>query len=120
MMVETVGRIRVSLKAETPAEPEPRREEIPRVVRLLALSHKWHREIDTREIESQTEIARRTGLTAARVSQILGLRWLCPVVQEWMMAEDDAVGAEKEWRVVAANSMWIKHVDATYNEPKIE
>jgi hypothetical protein len=105
-MTEAKGRIRVSLKAEPPTEPEPQREEIPRVIRLLALSHRWHRLIDEGTIKDQAEIARRTGLTAARTSQILGLRWLCPVVQERMVGAEGTVGAEKKWRAIAARVEW--------------
>jgi hypothetical protein len=105
---EALGRIRVSLKAETPAEPVQQREEIPRVVRLLALSHRWHRLIDEGKVKDQAEIARRMGLTRARVSQIMALRWLSPVMQEWMIASEEPIAGEKEWRVVAVDVRWSR------------
>jgi len=75
------GRIRVSLRPADDAPAAPRRDEIPRIVRLLALAHRWHRLIDQGTVESQAEIARMTGLTRARVSQIMNLRWFSPLHQ---------------------------------------
>jgi hypothetical protein len=86
-MTEAKGRIRVSLKAEPPAEPEPPREDIPRIVRLLALAHRWHRMIDERKVENQAEIARQTGLTAARISQIMSLVQLSPEAQRRLVLD---------------------------------
>lgn len=75
------GRIRVSLRPIND-EPGPRhRDEIPRIVRLLALAHRWHRLIDEGTVESQAEIARMTGLSRARITQIMDLRWLPPEIQ---------------------------------------
>ncbi len=81
------GRVRVSLKTIEPVQGAAQSEEIPRIVRLLALAHRWHRLIDEGEVESQAEIARRTGLTRARVTQIMDLRWLPPHLQEAYIAE---------------------------------
>jgi len=53
-----------------------------REARLLALAYRWQRLIDQGTIENQAEIARRMGLTRARVSQIMEMQWLCPAIQE--------------------------------------
>lgn len=76
------GTIRVSLRNEDNDQETKCREEIPRIVRLLALAHRWHRLVDDGTVESQAEIARMTGLTRARVTQIMDLRWLCPVFHD--------------------------------------
>jgi len=68
--------------SNSPEEPTRRTTEIPRSLRLLALAHRWHRLIDTGEIKDQAEIARLMGLSRARVTQIMDLRWLPPEVQE--------------------------------------
>ena len=82
-MAETsVGRIRVSLRPTEDEPIAPQREEIPRIVRLLALAHRWHRLIDEGTIESQAAIARMTGLTRSRVTQIIGLWYLSPAIQK--------------------------------------
>jgi len=54
--------------------------EAPREARLLALAYRWQRLIDEGKIENQAEIARRMGLTRARVSQIMAKTWLNPGV----------------------------------------
>lgn len=76
---EAGTRIRVLLRAEP--EPTPEREEIPRIVRLLALAHRWHRQLDEGVYESQAEIAVAVGLTRARVTQIISLQYLAPHLQ---------------------------------------
>jgi hypothetical protein len=62
---------------------------IPRVARLLALAHRWQRLIDEGQVESQAEVARVMGLSRARVSQIIELRWLAPAVQEAIVLPAD-------------------------------
>lgn len=94
----TEKRIRVSLRTEP--EPSPEREEIPRIVRLLALANRWHRMIDKGTIESQAEIARMTGLTRARVMQIMSLRWATAAERAAAMTERRNVpltGASAYW-----------------------
>ena len=71
--------------SNAPEAPTRRTAEIPRSLRLLALAHRWHRLIDTGEIKDQAEIARLMGLSRARVTQIMDLRWLPPEVQEEML-----------------------------------
>ena len=57
-----------------------------RVAQLLALAHRWQREIDAGEVSGQVEIARREGVTGARVSQIMGMLALSPWRQEEVLA----------------------------------
>ena len=72
--------------AEQTEAPTHRTTEIPRSLRLLALAYRWHRLIDNGQIKDQAEIARLMGLSRARVTQIMDLRWLPPQVQEEMVA----------------------------------
>ena len=71
--------VRVRLAGPKAGTSSP--EEIPRIVRLLALAHRWHRLIDSGQIRDQVAIAAATGLTRARVTQIMDLRWIDPVSQ---------------------------------------
>lgn len=71
---------------------------VPRITRLLALAHRWHRLIDAGEIRDQAEIARRTGLTRARVTQIMELRWLPPQIQAEAANGLLAPDSERRWR----------------------
>lgn len=108
----TSRRIRVSLrKAEPDKEPAPR-EEIPRFVRLLALAHRWHRLIDEGTVESQAEIARMTGLTRARVTQIMRLRWLSPVIQAELVGTGvgESTQGTKYFSSVAEAAPWVRQM----------
>jgi len=72
--------VNVAAKARRPAKP-PRQPRTPRVVELLRKAQEWRRQIDEGEVLSQAEIARREGLTRARVTQVLGLLKLAPEIQ---------------------------------------
>lgn len=94
---EAGTRIRVSLRTEP--EPRPEREEIPRIVRLLALAHRWHRQLDEGVYGSQAEIARMTGLTRARVTQIMDPRYHSPRTQAGLavIVRHQPVTLHKRW-----------------------
>ena len=63
--------------------PKPPREpRTPPVVATLRRALRWRRELDGGKIASQADIARREGLTRARVTQILMLLRLAPEIQE--------------------------------------
>lgn len=49
--------------------------------RFLRFAQGWQRQLDAGEIESQAAIARRKGLTRARVCQIMSLLRLAPEIQ---------------------------------------
>ena len=78
------GRKVFSVREDGHSQPRPlhRPREASREARLLALAYRWQRLIDEGQIENQAEIARSMGLTRARVSQIMNLRCLTPVLQE--------------------------------------
>jgi len=60
-------------------KPKPPREpRTPRVVELLRKAIEWRRRLDAGEDHTQTDIARREGITRARVSQVMGLLRLAP------------------------------------------
>ena len=64
--------------------PKPLR--LPPVVETLRKALDWRRELDTGAIASQADIARREGLTRARVTQVLILLRLCPDIQKAILA----------------------------------
>ncbi len=72
-----------TLRVQVQLKPKPRpevRTGPPRIARLLALAHRLEREVR----EGKTDlagIARRYGLTRARVTQLLNLTLLAPEVQ---------------------------------------
>ncbi len=50
---------------------------------------------------SQSRHPQVIGLTRVRMTQIMVLRWLCPVVQEWSVVAEP-IGDERERRAVVA------------------
>jgi hypothetical protein len=69
------------VKAALPSKPakEPK---TPRIVELLRKAIEWRRQIDAGEVQNKAEIARREGITRARVTQVMELLRLAPEIQE--------------------------------------
>ena len=66
------------------AEARRRPPTLPPVVNALQLAREYQRTIATREVESRAELARRLGLSRARVTQVLYLMELAPEIQRWI------------------------------------
>ena len=67
--------------ALTPVRANPKPPKVPRtprVVELLRKAIEWRRRLDAGEDHTQADIARREGITRARVSQVMGLLRLAP------------------------------------------
>ena len=81
--------IPVNIKRDRPARkaakreptPEGQQDAVPRIARLLALAHKWEGMV-RRGKTDYAELARRHGLSSARVSQICLLTLLAPEIQQ--------------------------------------
>lgn len=58
-------------------EPRP-----PRVAELLRKAQAWRAILESGEVANQAEIARREGVTRARVTQVIGLLRLAPEIHE--------------------------------------
>ena len=97
-----------------PASVPPR---IPRVTRLMALAIKFEDMVNRREVRDYAEIARLGYVTRARLTQIMNLLLLSPIVQEQLLFEDSAVPfgvKEPALRSVAALVHWgDQHTDAS-------
>jgi hypothetical protein len=65
------------------------------VVELLRTAQEWRRQIDAGEVDNQAAIARREGITRARVTQIMALTRLAPEIQECVLSLPDTVGRPK-------------------------
>ncbi|MGB9605736.1 MAG: hypothetical protein ACP5U2_17910 [Bryobacteraceae bacterium] len=63
----------------------------PRVVELLRKALEWQALLESGEVPSQAAIARREGITRARVTQVMGLLRLAPEIQEYILSMSDAV-----------------------------
>lgn len=64
----------------------------PRVVELLRKATEWRALLESGQIANQAEIARREGLTRARVTQIMGMLRLAPEIQKQIRSMPDSVG----------------------------
>jgi hypothetical protein len=53
-----------------------------RVVELLRKAIEWQRQLNAGEVRSQADIADREGVTRAKVTQIMGMLRLAPLIQE--------------------------------------
>lgn len=65
------------------SNPKPRKEpRTPRVVELLRKAIEWQALLESGKIVNQADIARREGITRARVTQVMGMLRLAPEIQE--------------------------------------
>ncbi len=73
-------------------KPKPPREpKTPRVVELLRKALEWQNLLESGEATNQAEIARREGITRARVTQVMGLLRLAPEIQGHILAMPDMI-----------------------------
>jgi len=56
-----------------------------RIVELPRKAIEWRRQLDTGEVRNQADIARREGVTRARVTQVPGLLRLAPEIQDQLV-----------------------------------
>lgn len=87
---------RTSVPPAVPGVPRPRRPPMrtkaprtPRVAELLSKAIKWRDLLDSGKIVSQAEIARREGVTRARVTQVMALLHLTHEIQQHVLALPD-------------------------------
>jgi len=90
--------------------PSPR---VPKIALLLALGHHFEHLVRDGVAKDFAEIARRTGLTRARVTQIVNLVLLAPDIQEVIFhMEPDVHGEdpvhERSLRAVVAVPDWSR------------
>ena len=84
---------------------------VPRVARTLALSHEIERRVRAGELDDLAHAARVFGLTRARVTQIVSLTLLAPVIQVAILAMPPVtVGrdpiTERTLRPIVAEPNW--------------
>lgn len=95
------------LQAGSAAVPE----KVPRVVRLLALAHKFQRMLDSGEAESMAELARLGRVSRARITQIMDLLMLAPDIQEELLANDTARVPFRRVHQIALTLDWRQQRD---------
>lgn len=102
--------LQVADSAELPRAPLGR---IPRISRLMALAIRFERLVATGEVRDYAELASLGHVTRARVTQIMGLLYLAPAIQEdllFLPLVEHGREPIKEWmiRPIAATPDWRK------------
>src|ERR1035437_5548198 len=95
-----------TLAGETVSEPQGRP---PRIARLVALAHKLEELVRSGAVQSYGELARLGYISAARLSQIMILAQLAPVIQEYVLflsAHQDGIITELDLRKIAREPRW--------------
>jgi DNA-directed RNA polymerase sigma subunit (sigma70/sigma32) len=67
----------------------------PRIVETLRKAIEWRRQLDAGEVPNQAAIARREGITRARVTQVLALLRLPPEILTRITDAHDGVAATR-------------------------
>jgi hypothetical protein len=67
----------------------PREPRTPRVVELLRKAIEWQTLLEPGEVTNQAAIARREGITRARVTQVMGLLRLTPEIRAGILSLPD-------------------------------
>ncbi|HEU5170324.1 MAG TPA: hypothetical protein VFU46_07290 [Gemmatimonadales bacterium] len=69
----------------------PKAPRTPRVVELLRKALEWEALLESGEVSNQAAIARREGITRARVTQVMGMLRLAPEIQPQILSLPDGV-----------------------------
>ena len=106
---QAVGR---SKKSAAPAPPR-----IPRITRLMALAIKFQEMIGRSEVKDYADLARLGFVTRARITQIMNLLNLAPLIQEALLlpngiSEDWAQVSEHDLRAVTRALVWQDQISA--------
>lgn len=100
---------RVTLREAPPPAPVRRP---AHMARMLALAHHLQSAIDRGLVPDRAEVARRLGLTRARVTQLLDLLLLAPDLQDEVLHLEAVDGleplSERALRAVAHAGMWAE------------
>jgi hypothetical protein len=82
---------------------------------MLALAHKLQQAIDRGAVRDRADVARRLGLTRARVTQLLDLTLLAPDIQERILFSESEDGlepvSERSVRGVLHIEDWAKQLE---------
>ena len=76
-----------------PRRPDlPKEPRTPPVVQTLRKALEWRRQLDAGEVANQAAIARREGISRARVTQILALLRLAPAIKDQVLTAQPSIG----------------------------
>ena len=109
----TTVRCKLPQRSGGGAEPQPT---VTRAARMLALAHHIDRLVEDGEIASVAEAARQLGMTRARMTQIMNLLLLSPVIQERLLSGEAL--SERSLRRVVAEPAWKGQTAAVAATPR--
>lgn len=89
---------------------------VPRIARLMALAIHFDELIRTGKVKDQSELARLGRVSTARVSQIMGLLYLAPEIQEWLLMLEHPAISERGIRSTIKFACWQLQVCAFRND----
>lgn len=97
------------VRPKEPAKPAYARPERNRAANQLALAHHVQRLIDDGVLADYADVARRLGVTRARLTQIANLLLLAPVLQERVL-KGELVATERALRAKVGEPNWEKQL----------
>lgn len=108
---------------EGPPQPPPEPVRRPaRVAVMLALAHKIEDAIERGVVRDRAEVARRLGLTRARLTQLMDLTLLAPDIQEQILFLESVDGiepmSERELRLATRRAEWTWQRSERLRPPK--
>lgn len=83
---------------------------VPRISRLMALAIHFDQLIRSGAVKDQSELARLGQVTVARISQIMGLLFLAPEIQERLLLVDNSNITEKIMRQITQDACWASQI----------
>jgi hypothetical protein len=105
--------------AVAPPVAPPRTKRPAHVARMLALAHHLQKAIDDGAVADRAAVARKLGLTRARVTQLLDLLLLAPDLQLAVLAMEAIDGvepsSERPLRRIAHEPIWGRQVEQFRN-----
>ncbi|MBI4446316.1 MAG: hypothetical protein HY645_10450, partial [Acidobacteria bacterium] len=81
-----------ALPAKDRNRKPPKPLQTPRVVELLRKAREWQALLESGQLPNQAAIARREGITRARVTQVMGMLRLAPQIQQHILSMPDMAG----------------------------
>lgn len=94
-------------RAREASDPGKAPGRVPKITRLLVLGHHFERLVREGKVKDYTEIARLTGLTRARITQIVNLTLLAPEIHEALLSlPQDSRIMERSLRSLISHSDW--------------
>jgi len=105
------GKKNIRTEKKLLASPPNLTHKLPHITRLLALAHHLQDLLDQGVVQDYADIARLSGLTRARVSQIMNLALLAPQIQENILLTNNKAPflnqlKENALRIVLKSSVW--------------